>query len=164
MNLEYFTAQLWNNAHTIRSLTVGVSDEQARWKPAPDSWSILEVINHLYDEEREDFRHRLDWMLHPRGQPWRANDPQGWVTQRRYNERDFEESVNNFLYERERSLVWLKELPAPDWSLVYQAPWGSITTGDMFASWVAHDNLHMRQLVELRRDRIVTMAGLYDVR
>lgn len=141
--------QMEDNARSIRSLTAGVGAEQARWKPASDSWSILEVINHLYDEEREDFRYRLDWILHHNGEPWRANDPQGWVTERKYNERNFEQSVNNFLAEREQSIAGLRERPEPDWSIAYTAPWGTITAGDMFVSWVAHDLLHLRQLVEL---------------
>ena len=36
--------------------------------------------------------------------------------------------------------------------------------GDLLASWVAHDNLHTRQLVELRRSRLVELAQPYDVR
>ena len=34
-------------------LIAGLAPEQARWKPDPASWSAVEVINHLYDEERE---------------------------------------------------------------------------------------------------------------
>ena len=64
MNLEEFTVQMVNHAAAIRSLAQGISDEQARWKPDPDSWSLLEVINHLYDEERQDFRVRLEIILH----------------------------------------------------------------------------------------------------
>ena len=59
MNLEYSTTQLANHAATIRSLTLGISAEQARWKADPETWSVLEVVNHLYDEEREDFRAHL---------------------------------------------------------------------------------------------------------
>ena len=33
----------------------------------------------------------------------------------------------------------------------------------MFASWVAHDNLHIRQLVELRRNLIERMTQPYDI-
>ena len=149
MELEKFIRQMERNAQSIRSFTAGISAEQARWKPAPESWSILEVINHLSDEEREDFRYRLDVIVNHNSEPWRSNDPQGWVTQRRYNERDLEESVNHFMRERERSLAALREQPEPDWSIAYQAPWGTITAGDMFASWVAHDLLALRQLVEL---------------
>jgi len=149
MNLELFTARMANNAEIIRSLTRGVSDEQARWKPNPDSWSILEVINHIFDEEREDFRARLDHILHRRDHPWPEIDPQGWVGERKYNQRDLGQSVRDFLQEREKSLAWLKSLSIPDWQLAYQAPFGRITAGDMFASWVVHDLLHIRQLVEL---------------
>ena len=44
----------------IQAVLAGVDAEQARWKPDADSWSILEVVCHLVDEEREDFRTRLD--------------------------------------------------------------------------------------------------------
>lgn len=149
MNPNLLAGQMRNNAATIRSFTQGVSDAQARWKPAPESWSILEVINHLYDEEREDFRAHLDCILHHPDDPWPPIDPRGWVSQRRYNERDLDPSVGNFLREREQSLAWLDGLPAPDWQAACSAPFGLITAGDMFASWVAHDLLHLRQLVEL---------------
>jgi hypothetical protein len=35
--------------------------------------------------------------------------------------------------------------------------------GDLLGSWVAHDNLHMRQLVELRRVRLQNITGPYDM-
>lgn len=127
----------------------GVPDEQARWKPSPDSWSILEVVNHLYDEECEDFRVRLDAILHRPGQPWPSIDPGGWVIIRRYNQRDLAQSARNFLREREESLVWLRDLEPPNWETDDEAPFGETAAGDMLASWAAHDLLHMRQLVEL---------------
>ena len=111
MDLTDITKQMANNAATIRSLSQGITDEQAQWKPDPDTWSILQVINHLYDEEREDFRVRLDYILHRPGEPWPDIDPQGWVEHRGYNQRDFNQSLSNFLAERESSLNWLKGLP-----------------------------------------------------
>jgi len=164
MNPNLLAGQMRNNAATIRSFTQGVSDAQARWKPAPDSWSILEVINHLCDEEREDFRAHLDCILHHPDAPWPPIDPRGWVSQRRYNERDLESSLGNFLREREQSLAWLDGLPAPDWQAAYSAPFGLITAGDMFASWVAHDLLHLRQLVELHWAYTVDSVQPHKVR
>ena len=35
--------------------------------------------------------------------------------------------------------------------------------GEMFSSWAAHDNLHMRQLVELKRHRLINLVKPYDV-
>jgi len=149
MNLDLFTARLTNNAESIRSMIEGISDEQANWKPDPDSWSILEVINHLYDEEKEDFRVRLDIILHKPDQPWPPIDPAGWVVERQYNQRQLQESLDNYLRERQASIRWLSGLTSPDWEATYAAPFGKIKAGDMFSAWVAHDLLHMRQLVEL---------------
>ena len=64
MHFLAIAQQLTQQAQTIRALVTGVSAEQARWKPTPEDWSLLEVINHLYDEEREDFRQRVDYQLH----------------------------------------------------------------------------------------------------
>ncbi len=149
MKLDRLRSQMMENAARIQALLQGISDEQARWRPDPDSWSMLEVINHLLDEERQDFRIRLDYTLHRPGEPWPSIDPGGWVTERQYNRQDPEASLTAFLSEREASIAWLRELSDPDWDTTREAPWGPIRAGDLFASWVAHDLLHMRQLVEL---------------
>ncbi len=162
MDDEHLTANLAVYAGRIRSLVAGVSPDQARWKPDQKSWSLLEVVNHLYDEERADFRVRLDIILHRPDQAWPAIDPEGWVVERRYNERDLNESLDYFLMERKASLEWLGSLASPDWEAVYQTRLGPIRAGDMFAAWVAHDLLHMRQLVELHRAWTLVLAGPYD--
>ena len=52
--------------------------------------------------------------------------------------------------ERADSLAWLKALESPNWDTVTQAPWrGTISAGDVLVSWVEHDFLHMRQLIEV---------------
>jgi hypothetical protein len=149
MNFDYCTARLTHNAGAIERLAQDVSAEQARWKPAPDRWSVLEVVNHLYDEEREDFRARLDILLHRPEQPFAPIDPPRWANERKYNERDLGESLEKFLREREASLTWLKGLNTPNWEHAIAHPSGRISAGDMLASWVAHDLLHVRQLAKL---------------
>lgn len=150
MELEQIVAMLGRNAQRITALAAGVDDAQARWKPDAASWSVLEVINHLLDEERKDFRQRIDYTLHRPGDAWPPINPNGWVTKCRYNERDLEESLAAFLTEREQSLVWLRSLVAPDWDASAIAPWGEpFAAGNLLAAWVAHDLLHLRQLVEL---------------
>jgi hypothetical protein len=151
MNLAYAIDRLNQNAVAIQAL-VTVDETQARWRPGPDEWSILEVLSHLVDEEREDFRLRLDYTLHRPGEAWPATDPPGWVISRSYNERDPDQTLAEFLVERGASLAWLRKLDEPDWSQAYDHPSGRrITAGDLLASWVAHDGLHLRQLVELQR-------------
>jgi hypothetical protein len=162
-DIEQFTARLTRQAETIRTLVQGVSDEQAGWRPSPDAWSVLEVINHLYDEEIEDFRQHLDHILHHPAQPWPRIDPQGWVTERQYIQRQIGASLDNFLRERETSLAWLKGLTSPNWEATYAAPFGQIAAGDMLASWVAHDLLHTRQLVELHWAYVSFLAAPHKV-
>ncbi len=159
MNLKRFMAEMDLNAQIIGQMTRGLARDQARWKPAPDSWSVLEVVNHLYDEEIEDFGVGLDLALHRPKEPWPSIDPEGWVTSRRYNERDLEESLSNFQAARKKSLAWLSSLDRPNWEATIQRTWGRMTAGDILAAWVAHDLLHMRQLVELKW--AITTAALH---
>jgi hypothetical protein len=161
MRRDVVRRELAQGAETITSLVVGVSPEEARVRPAPEAWSLLEVVCHLHDEEREDFRPRLDLVLHRPGEAWTRIDPAAWVTEREYNARELARTLQAFLAERERSLAWLGSLSAPDWSREYRpasgpAPAGGpITAGDLLASWAAHDLLHTRQLLELRRARLL---------
>jgi hypothetical protein len=149
MKQESCIKELAENARRIRVSVENVSVEQARWKPDSDSWSILEVVNHLLDEEKLDFRVRLDITLRQSGEVWPAINPPLWVEERRYNEQDPGESLAGFLTAREDSLAWLRTLDSPDWGAIYEASWGLMRAGDLMASWVGHDLLHMRQLVEL---------------
>ncbi|MBC7852606.1 MAG: DinB family protein [Pirellulaceae bacterium] len=149
MNLEFYLDRLEHTPAVICSLVDGVSSEQARWKPAADQWSILEVVNHLADEEQQDFRARLDKILHHPGQPFAPIDPPRWAIERKYNEQELTESLGRFLDERQKSLQWLRSLLGPNWEHTHQLPHGPIQAGDILASWAAHDLLHVRQLAKL---------------
>jgi hypothetical protein len=163
MDQQQAAARLDASAAIVAALIRDVADEQARWKPTPDDWSILEVANHLYDEEREDFRARLDLTLHHPGRPLPPIDPQGWVTARDYNGRDLAESLARFLDERQRSVAWLRSLADPDWSRLAANQQWPLRAGDLLAAWVAHDLLHLRQLVELHYRWIARETTPYQV-
>ncbi|MEA3327307.1 MAG: DinB family protein [Chloroflexota bacterium] len=150
MDLKKAIAQLHQQGVSIRSLVADMTEETARWKPDPDSWSILEVLNHLVDEEVFDFRRHSEHMLFTPDQPWPEIDPQGWIKERTYNQRKLNETLRNFERERANSITWLGELTEPNWDSKVTFSWGALTAGDMLASWLAHDLLHIRQLVELR--------------
>jgi hypothetical protein len=107
---------------------------------------------------------RLDIILHRPDDAWPPIDPAGWVTARRYNERNLDVTLDVFLQERETSLHWLADLASPDWDAVYEARFGPIRAGDMMAAWVAHDLLHLRQLVELHYGYLQTTLVPYTTR
>ncbi len=163
MKFENLYQELQQSTEMIHALLSGITQEEACLKPNADTWSILEVVCHLYDEEREDFREHLDFILHRQKEEWHGVDPQGWVKERRYNEQDFQTMQEKFFLERQKSLKWLKELSNPDWDTTYTSQYGSVTAGEMFSCWIAHDNLHIRQLVELRRRRIENITKPYPI-
>lgn len=150
LDVAYCVDRFTHQAEAIARLVESVDSQQARWKPTPKDWSILEVINHLYDEEVEDFRIRLEITLDDPQAAWPPNDPVRKVTERKYNERDLGQSLENFLDERTVSLEWLRTLDQPNWQNEHRIPEiGALRAGDILASWVAHDLLHLRQLNEL---------------
>ena len=162
MNLEHFVGRFSNNRAVFEALLANVSLEQARWKPTPDKWSMLEVVNHLYDEEREDFRQRLQLTLRDPQLVWPAINPREWVNTRRYNERELDTSLTAFLAERDASLAWLKQLTEPNWQNVNEGPNGRLSAGDLLASWLAHDFLHTRQLTRLHWQYTGEIAAPYQ--
>jgi DinB superfamily len=133
-----------------------VAPEDARWKPAPEHWSILEIACHMLDEEREDFRPRIRSTLEAPEKPWPALDLDGVAERRGYNDRDLPTTVKGFVDEREASIAWLRSLETPDWTKAYIHPKvGPVAAGELLAAWSAHDALHLRQISK----RIHNLAG-----
>jgi hypothetical protein len=152
MDLPRLITRLRQNAAGFRCLLDGLQDagDLVHWTPAPGKWSLLLVVNHLADEERDDFKVRLDHTLHEPGVAWPDIDPEDWVTSRDYASQDFGESLQRFLEERDRSISWLEGLGSPDWSATYDHPAiGTLSAGDLMAAWVDHDHQHMRQVLGL---------------
>jgi len=165
MQVSEIIQRLNFNAKTFDVMLSEISEIQARWKPAPEKWSMLEVVNHLYDEERDDFRKRLDLTLHQPEKEWTSIDPPAWVTSHKYMERNFNESIINFLAERTASITWLKSLKSPVWEHVHNHPkFGPIKAGDLLASWLAHDYMHIRQFANLNVLYMEELARPYSIR
>ena len=97
MEFKSLNEELGYSTEMIKALLAGISQEEAQIKPNAESWSILEVVCHLYDEECEDFREHLDFILHRQNEEWHRIDPQGWVKERKYNEKNLIEMLEKFL-------------------------------------------------------------------
>ena len=163
MEFQTLYQELANSTEMIRALIKDIGQEQAQVKSDASAWSILEVVCHLYDEEREDFREHLDFILHRQNEEWHVIDPQAWITERNYNEQNLIEMQEKFFTERKQSLEWLKTISGVDWGITYTSEYGSVSAGEMLSCWIAHDNLHVRQLVELRRKHIEHITNPDDL-
>lgn len=153
MDPSYIIRDLSRNRKVFHELLKEIPDEQVKWKPAEDKWSLLEIVCHLYDEEREDFRVRLKHVLNATAGAPPSINPAGWVTERKYMERNYTEMLNLFLEEREQSITWLQSLNAPAWNNAYDHPkWGKMTAELFLVNWLAHDLLHLRQILAVKHN------------
>ncbi|MCZ6444863.1 MAG: DinB family protein [Planctomycetota bacterium] len=164
MNLKRMIDSLERFAEILPTVVHGVSADDARWKHADGAWSILEIVTHLADEEVEDFRTRVELTLRDPAEPWPPIDPETWAVDRRYNEGDLVAALGRFISERHKSIAWLRGLHRPDWSQTHTHPkLGPLRAGDIFAAWVAHDALHLRQIAKRMHQMTQRDAGVYTV-
>lgn len=147
MKTDLIIQHLESNRLVFQSLLDGKDAEEYKFRPDKNSWTILEIVCHLYDEEREDFRTRVkNTLTNPNIQP-PAIDPPGWVKSRKYAEQLYAERLESFLTERKESIKWLKSLVNPSWKNTYTHPTaGAMSAYALLANWLAHDYHHIRQI------------------
>lgn len=161
MKPDQITQHLESNLYVFQSLLNGKESDEYRFKPDEKSWSLLEIICHLYDEEREDFRTRVKNTLNTPHLSPPSIDPPGWVIQRKYAEQNYEEKVKSFLGERKDSIEWLKSLEGAPWENIYEHPLaGKISAYDFLANWLAHDYHHIRQINRRTYEYLKAKSGV----
>ena len=146
--------QLEATPEILRVLLASLTDADANWKPAPDRFSIAEVIEHLSHVEGHCFRLRLDQALERDGADWEPYDPEVLAAAGQYSGREAEESFAHWEDQREDNVEFLKGLPE-DAAARHgkHRKMGRITVGELVAEWAFHDLGHIRQIAELARAR-----------
>jgi len=153
MDYNKITKELERNKDVFSKLLSGLPKTQYLWKANPEKWCLLEICCHLHDEEREDFRTRTKYVLETPDLPLPTFDPVKWVIDRAYIQQDFDKVLDNFLREREKSVEWLRSLINPKWDNAFNHPkFGKMTAELFLTNWLAHDYLHMRQILNLKFD------------
>jgi len=136
----------------LRGLMSEISDDDARWKPAPDRFSIAEVLAHLSHSEGHCYRARVDRFLAEELPEFEPDDAQMHLDL--YENADPEEAFGDFEDERESNIELLRGLAAGTGSrkAMHRAA-GEITLSQMLHEWALHDLGHIRQVAELVRAR-----------
>lgn len=136
----------------LRALVCELGREDARWKPAPDRFSVAEVLAHLSHSEEHCYRMRLDRFMNEERPELESDDAQMHL--HLYRDADPEEELAHFADQREKNLDFLRGLPKGAATRVarHQAA-GEVTLGQMLHEWTLHDLGHIRQVAELVRAR-----------
>jgi len=139
-------------AGILRGLMCELTEEDARWKPAADRFSVGEVLAHLSHAEGHCYHARLDRFLHQEDPEVEPYDPQQHLDT--YRAADPEDAFDHFEEQRESNLELLRALPAAAAARrARHARVGAITLGEMLHEWALHDLGHVRQVAELVRAR-----------
>ena len=149
--MEFKIGQFQKNMHIFNNLFKDEKEELYLWKPSSEKWCLLEILCHLYDEEREDFRFRTKWVLERPNEIPPPFNPINWVTDHNYMQQDYSVMLEKFTKERESSIIWLKSLENVNWNNSFEHPkLGAMTAKYYLNNWLAHDYLHIRQIVKLK--------------
>lgn len=160
MKAKAIIDQLAQNENIFREMLTDISAEEYNWRYADGKWNLLEIVCHLFDEEREDFRARLLHTLNKPEEPMPPINPPGWVNERRYAEKNYAEVLSSFLQERKNSIGQLQALVNPDWETAHLHPkFGEMSAGMFLANWLAHDHLHFRQIIHTRYEYLKQHCG-----
>ena len=132
-------------------LIKGVSTARLRRRPAPEKWSVSEIVAHLADAEIVgSFRMRL--ILGSPGTPIAAYDQDQWVTSGHYEKRDPRKSVDQFRVLREGNLALLKSLDPEQWKHYgMHSERGQESIERLVRMFAGHDINHLRQIEEILR-------------
>jgi hypothetical protein len=136
----------------LRGLMSEISEEDARWKPAENRFSIAEVLCHLSHSEGRCYRARVGRFLSEEMPEFEPDDAQMYLEV--YKEADPEDDFGHFEDERRTNIELLRALPAEagNRKAMHRAA-GEITLSHMLHEWALHDLGHIRQIAELVRAR-----------
>jgi len=130
----------------LAKLLKGVSTAKARKRPAPEKWSIAEIVAHIADTELVG-GYRIRAILGNPGGPIIGFDQDVWVKALHYDKRDLRKSYEEYRALREANLALLKTLTPEQWKQhgVHneRGPESVETIVRMFAG---HDLNHFQQI------------------
>jgi DinB superfamily len=130
----------------LAALVKNVPPSKLRKRPAPDKWSVTEILAHLGDAEIVT-AWRIRSILGAPGTPVQAYDQDAWVAAGRYSERNPRQCLELFRALREANLLVLKSLKPEQWTHHgMHSERGQETIERILHMMAGHDLNHLRQI------------------
>ena len=138
-------------AHELESQLWGLDEDDLRWRPADDGWSLKEIAAHLRDCE-EHFLESLELITYQEEPRISAFDGDALVLDRDYREVDLYETLERFEYLRDRTVNLLWSLSPEDWDRAGIHPYrGRVAMAPLVREQSEHDLEHLWQARRLRQ-------------
>ena len=136
-------------AKKLARLIKGATPAKLRKRPAPEKWSVTEIIAHLADVEIA-VSWRIRAILGAPGTPVQAFDQDAWVAAGHYAKRDARKSLEQFRVLRETNLALYKMLSAEQWKHYgMHAERGEESVERIVQMLAGHDINHLEQVERL---------------
>jgi hypothetical protein len=133
----------------VRALVREVDASQARWRPAPGEWAIVEVVEHLADAEVITIE-RMRQVLEEERPVIAAYDPAALAVEREYIAGDLATALDRFARVRAEELALVEGLSDEQWRRVgLHEEIGEFALEELLAHMVMHDAVHLQQLAGL---------------
>ncbi len=130
----------------LTRLISGVPAAKLRKRPAPEKWSVAEILAHLADVEIV-IGWRMRSILGDPGTAVQAYDQNAWVTSGHYEKRDPRRSIELHRVVREANLALLKSLSPEQWKQYGEhAERGRESIEHIGRMVAGHDVNHIRQI------------------
>jgi len=124
----------------------GLPPEMWQFKPAPQEWSIHEIIIHLADSEANSYVRCRRFIAEP-GKEVMAYNEGLWAVRLGYHDQDVDEALALFKMLRQSSYKLIKRLPDSVWSNTVTHPeHGVLTFDDWLTIYEAHIPEHIEQM------------------
>ena len=130
----------------MQSLTSGLEMDSLLREPTPDDWTVIEILCHLRDMEREVHQMQIKTLLEE-GRPFipRPNAAV-WARQRNYRNEDSSTALLEFTASRIMNLSQLKGLSDQTWSRsARHAIFGPTNFREVIGFMAEHDRMHIHQ-------------------
>jgi hypothetical protein len=117
-----------------------------KYKPAPDRWSIHEIIVHMADSEANSYVRCRRFIAEP-GKQVLGYDENGWSRILDYHRQSTEIALELFKHLRKSSYELIKSLPDSVWSNVVEHTERGIMTFDQWLeTYEKHTHGHISQM------------------
>ncbi len=133
----------------VRDLLLGLSPAWTQAAEGPGTWTPFDVVGHLIHGERTDWMPRVEHILrHGDRVPFVPFDREAMFAASQGH--SLSELLDTFAELRARNVDRLAALKLTDADLARAGrhpDLGTVTMGQLLATWVAHDLDHIRQIV-----------------
>jgi len=144
-----YVETLQSTPKKLRAWIQGLSEEQLRYKPAEDVFSLKENIVHLRDLEIEGYGKRLRLILAENLPVLEDIDGTRLARLRRYQSANAAQALDEFCRAREGNIAYLRNMTAFQWNRKAIFNGEEITLFELVGKWVTHDLDHLKEMEEL---------------